>query len=201
MEECIDQTAGTRSADYLRFLAEAEMRAADPDEYLDMDDSDVDDFEAVPGRNAAVSTCAGVHLEDSPMSPSAKRACEIPPPVCRIPTQPDIEMGTVPLPVPEDAMEVDFDLEWSQRRCEEVQRESVRRGRNVLIKPTWKYVQTLLVSAATVTQFELVYLSIATTSAQAQLRVVTDVSQFFASIRMNQARCWSGLMLTGAETN
>ena len=35
-EECIDQTAGTRSADYLRFLAEAEMRAADPDEYLDM---------------------------------------------------------------------------------------------------------------------------------------------------------------------
>ena len=35
-EECIDQTAGTRSADYLRFLAEAEMRAADPDEYHDM---------------------------------------------------------------------------------------------------------------------------------------------------------------------
>ena len=34
-EECIGQTAGTRSADYLRFLAEAEMRVADPDEYLD----------------------------------------------------------------------------------------------------------------------------------------------------------------------
>ena len=86
------------------------MRAADPDEHLDMDDSDVNDFEAVPGRNAAVSTCAGVHLEDNPMSPSAKRAYEIPPPVCRIPTQPDIEIGTVPLLVPEDAMEVDFDL-------------------------------------------------------------------------------------------
>ena len=56
-EECTDQTAGTRSADYLRFLAEAEMRAVDPDEYLDMDDSDVDDFEAVLGRNAAVSGC------------------------------------------------------------------------------------------------------------------------------------------------
>ena len=45
-EECVDQTAGTRSADCMRFLAEAEMRAADPDEYLDMDDSDVDDFDA-----------------------------------------------------------------------------------------------------------------------------------------------------------
>ena len=109
MEESIDQTAGTRSADYLRFLAEAEMRAADPDEYLDMDDSNVDDFEAILGRNAAVLTCARVHLEDNLMSPSAKRAYEIPPPVCRIPRQPDIEMGTVPLPVPEDAMEVDFD--------------------------------------------------------------------------------------------
>ena len=108
-EECIGQAAGTRSADYLRFLAEAEMRAADPDEYLDMDDSDVDDFEAVPGRNAAVLTCARVHLEDSSMFSSAKRACAIPPPVSRIPTQPDIEMGTVSLLVPEDAMEVDFD--------------------------------------------------------------------------------------------
>ena len=28
-EECIDQTAGTRSADYLRFLAEAEIKAVD----------------------------------------------------------------------------------------------------------------------------------------------------------------------------
>ena len=84
------------------------MRAADPDEYLDMDDSDVDDFEAVPDRNAAVLTCAGVHLEDNSMSSSAERAYEIPP-LPRIPTQPDIEMGTVSLPVPGDAMEVDFD--------------------------------------------------------------------------------------------
>ena len=80
-EECVDQTAGTRSADYLRLLAEAEMRAADFDEYLDMDDSDADDFEVIPGRNAAVLTCAKVHLEDNLMSSSAKRACEIPPPV------------------------------------------------------------------------------------------------------------------------
>ena len=110
-EECIDQTAGTRSADYLRFLAEAEMRAVDSDEYLDMDDSDADGFEVIPGRNAAVLTCPRVHLEDNSMFSSAKRACEIPPPVSRTPTQPDIEMGMVPLPVPvpEDAMEVDFD--------------------------------------------------------------------------------------------
>ena len=58
-EECLlVQTDGTRSADYLRFLAEAEMRAADPDEYLDMNDSDADDFEAVLDRNAAALTCA-----------------------------------------------------------------------------------------------------------------------------------------------
>ena len=38
-----------------------------------------------------------------------KRACGILPLVSRIPTQPDIEMGTVSLLVPEDAMEVDFD--------------------------------------------------------------------------------------------
>ena len=108
-EECIDQTAGARSTDYLGFLAEAEMRAAEPDEYRDMDDSDVDDFEVIPGRNAAVLTCARVHLEDNSMSSSAKRACKIPPSVSRIPTKPDIEMGTVPLPVPEDAMGVGFD--------------------------------------------------------------------------------------------
>ena len=102
-EECIDQTAGTRSADYLRLLVEAEM-----DEYLDMDDSDVDDFEAVPDRSVAVLTCARVHLEDNSMF-SSERASEIPPPVSRIPRQPDIAMGTVSLPVPEDAMEVDFD--------------------------------------------------------------------------------------------
>ena len=90
-EECIDQTAGTRSADYLRFLAEAEMRAADPDEYLDMDDSDVDDFEAVPDRNAAVLTCARVHLEDTSMSSSAKRTCKIPPRVPRIPNAMEVD--------------------------------------------------------------------------------------------------------------
>ena len=43
------------------------------------------------------------------MFSSAKRACAIPPPVSRFPTQPDIGMGTLPLPVPEDSMEVDFD--------------------------------------------------------------------------------------------
>ena len=86
------------------------MTAVDPDECLDMDDSDADDFEVIAGRNAAVLTCfSRVHLEDNPMSSSAKRACTIPPPVSRILTQPDIEMGAVPLPVPEDAMEVDFD--------------------------------------------------------------------------------------------
>ena len=73
------------------------------------------------------------------MSSSAKRACEIPPLVSRILTQPDIEMGAVPLPMLEDVMEVDFDAGL---------------GRNVLIRPTWKYVQTLLVSAATVTQLK-----------------------------------------------
>ena len=105
----VDQTAGTRSADYLRFLAEAEMGAVDPDEYLDMDDSDADEFEVIPGRNAAVLTCHRVHLEDNPMSSSPKRACANRPPVSRVLTQPDIGMETVPLPVPEDAMEVDFD--------------------------------------------------------------------------------------------
>ena len=43
------------------------------------------------------------------MSLSAERACAIPPPVSRILKQPDIGMGTVPLPVLEDVMEVDFD--------------------------------------------------------------------------------------------
>ena len=46
----VDQTAGTtRSADYLSFLAEAEMKAVDPDQCLDMDDS-------IPDRDAAVLT-------------------------------------------------------------------------------------------------------------------------------------------------
>ena len=43
------------------------------------------------------------------MSSSVKGACAIPPHVSRILTQPDIEMGAVPLPVLEDAMEVVFD--------------------------------------------------------------------------------------------
>ena len=55
------------------------MRAADPDEYLYMDDSDADDFEVILGRNAAVLSCPKVHLEDNVMSSSAKGACEIPP--------------------------------------------------------------------------------------------------------------------------
>ena len=50
------------------------------------------------------------------MSPS----CEIPPPVSRIPTQPDIEMGTVPSPVPEVAMEVDFDAGVVRRGAKRV---------------------------------------------------------------------------------
>ena len=85
------------------------MRAIDPDEYLDVNDSDADDFESVPDRNTTVLTCPRLHLEDNSMFSSAKRACKIPPLVSRIPTQPDIEMGTVSLLVPEDAMEVDFD--------------------------------------------------------------------------------------------
>ena len=82
------------------------MKAVDPDEYLDMDDTDTDDFEAILGRNAAGPR---VHLEENPTSSSAKRARTIPPPMSRNLTQPDIGMGTVPLPVLEDAMEVDFD--------------------------------------------------------------------------------------------
>ena len=73
-----------------------------------MDGPDADDFEVIPDRDAAVLTGHRVHLEDNPMSSSAKTACAVPP-VSRILTQPDIGMGTVPLPVPEDAMEVDFD--------------------------------------------------------------------------------------------
>ena len=43
------------------------MRAVDSDQCLDMDDSDADGFEVIPGRNAAVLTCPRVHLEDNPM--------------------------------------------------------------------------------------------------------------------------------------
>ena len=45
-------------------------------------------------------------------------------------------------------------LKWSQCWCEEEQREPVRCGRNVPIKSTWKYVQTLLAGVATVTQLK-----------------------------------------------
>ena len=44
--------------------------------------------------------------EDNPMSSSAKRAHTPPPPLSQILPQPDVEMGPVPVPVPEDAMEV-----------------------------------------------------------------------------------------------
>ena len=98
--QSVDQTVGTRSADYLRFLAEAEMKAVDSDQCLDMDDAD--DFELISDREAAVLTGPRVYLEDSPMSSSAKRACAIPLAVSRILAQPDIGMESVPLPVPED---------------------------------------------------------------------------------------------------
>ena len=53
----VDQTDGmTRSADYLNFLAEAEMKAVEPEQSLDMDDSEADDLEDIPGRVAAVLT-------------------------------------------------------------------------------------------------------------------------------------------------
>ena len=74
----------------------------------------------MPVRDAAVLTGPRVHLEDNPMFSPAKRACAIPPPVPRILTQPDIRKETVPLPVLEDAMEVDFDAG--------VEPASVRRG-------------------------------------------------------------------------
>ena len=52
----VDQTGrATRSAEYLKFLAEAEMKAVDPDQWL-MDDSDADDVENIPDRVAAVLT-------------------------------------------------------------------------------------------------------------------------------------------------
>ena len=108
----VHQTAGTtRSADYLSFLAEAEMKAVDPDQCLDMDDSDAAEFEVIPDRDAAVLTGPRVHLEDTPMSSSAKRACAVPPAVSRILTQPDtgMEKVQVPVPMPEDAMEVDLE--------------------------------------------------------------------------------------------
>ena len=53
-------TAGRRSADCLRFLAE--MKAVDPGECLDVDDSNADDFVAIPDSVAAVLTGSRVHL-------------------------------------------------------------------------------------------------------------------------------------------
>ena len=44
--------------------------------------------------------------EDNPSSSSAKRAHTPPLPLSQILPQPDVEMGTVPVPVPEDAVEV-----------------------------------------------------------------------------------------------
>ena len=47
----VHQTVGTtRNADCLSFLAEAEMKAVDTDQCLNMDDSDADDFEVIPDR-------------------------------------------------------------------------------------------------------------------------------------------------------
>ena len=51
----VERTEGTtRSSDYPNFLAEAEMKAVDPDQCLDMDDSEADDLEDTPDRVAAV---------------------------------------------------------------------------------------------------------------------------------------------------
>ena len=77
MMQRVHQTTGTnRSADYLSFLAEAERRAVDSDQCLDMDDSDVDDFGVIPDRDAAVLSGPRVHLEDNPTSSSAVRERE-----------------------------------------------------------------------------------------------------------------------------
>ena len=84
------QLGTTRDADYLSFLAAAERKAVDSDQCLDMDDSEADDFEVIPDRDAVVLTGPRVPLED-PMSSSAKRACAVPA-VSRILTQPDIGM-------------------------------------------------------------------------------------------------------------
>ena len=134
----VDQTAGTtRSADYLGFLEDTEMKAVDPHQCLDMDDSDADDFEVIPDRDAAVFTRPRVHLEDNPMSSSAKRACATPPPVTRILTQPDTGMETVPLQVPEDANGGGL-RRWSGASvgAKRAARERARCGGNVSIKPT-----------------------------------------------------------------
>ena len=69
------------------------MKAVHPDQCLDVDDSDADNFEVIPDRDAAVLTGPRVHLEDNPMSSSSKRACAIPPLVSRIMSQPDIGNG------------------------------------------------------------------------------------------------------------
>ena len=73
------------------------------------------------------------------MSVSAERTRAVPHRMSRILPQPDVEIGIVPVPMPEDAMEVDLEtLEWCQHWREEAQREPVRYGWNVRIKPTWR---------------------------------------------------------------
>ena len=47
-----------------------------------------------------------MRLKDNLISTSAKRACEISHLMSRILPQPDVEMGTIPVPVPEDTTEV-----------------------------------------------------------------------------------------------
>ena len=75
-------------------------------------------------------------------------------------------------------------LEWSQHRCEEMQREPVRCGWNVRIKPTWKYVKTLLVSVATVTQLKF----------WTGMRQLTESGQ--SQCRCKNARCSGGVTST-----
>ena len=98
----------TRCADYLSFMAEAEMKAVDRDHCLDMDDSDADDFEVIPDRDAAVSIGPSVRLEDNPMSLSAEKTRAVPDPMSRILPQPDVATGMVPVPMPEDEVEVNL---------------------------------------------------------------------------------------------
>ena len=60
------------------------------------------------------------------MSSPAKRAHTPPPPLSQILPQPDVEMATVPMPVPEDAMEVDALCEESVDPSDMAKRFSVQ---------------------------------------------------------------------------
>ena len=127
------------------------MRSAGHDEYLDMDDSDLDDFEAVLDRNAAVLTCARVHCGgqfDVIVSREHAKSLLWCPESRHNQTLRWERCYCQRLKM---RWRWTLMLEWSQRWCEEVQRESVPYKE---IKPTWKYVLTLLVSAATVTQLK-----------------------------------------------